>query len=93
MTTSSLLVELFVEELPPKVLQQLGQSFATVLFDQLQTQGLTVSASAVTPYASPRRLAAHVTHVLSRADDRPVQHKLMPVRWAWTRKGRPPRRC
>ena len=80
MTTSSLLVELFVEELPPKVLQQLGQSFATVLFDQLQAQGLTVSASAVTPYASPRRLAAHVTHVLSRADDRPVQHKLMPVK-------------
>ena len=80
MTTSSLLVELFVEELPPKVLQQLGQSFATALFDQIQAQGLTVSASAVTPYASPRRLAAHVTHVLSRADDRPVQHKLMPVK-------------
>ena len=80
MTTSSLLVELFVEELPPKALQQLGQSFASVLFEQLQTQGLTTTASAVTPFASPRRLAAHITAVLSRAEDRPVQHKLMPVK-------------
>ena len=80
MTTSSLLVELFVEELPPKALQQLGQSFASVLFDQLKAQGLTSATSAVTPYASPRRLAAHVTQVLSRAEDRPVQHKLMPVK-------------
>ena len=80
MTTSSLLVELFVEELPPKALQQLGQSFASVLFHQLQTQGLTVPASVVTPYASPRRLAAHVTQVLPCAEDRPVQHKLMPVK-------------
>ena len=80
MTTSSLLVELFVEELPPKALQQLGQSFASVLFEQLQAQGLTTTASAVTPFASPRRLAAHVTAVLSRAEDRAVQHKLMPVK-------------
>jgi glycyl-tRNA synthetase beta chain len=80
MTTSSLLVELFVEELPPKALQQLGQSFATVLFDQLKAQGLTTAASAVTPFASPRRLAAHVTAVLKRAEDRAVQHKLMPVK-------------
>ena len=80
MTTSSLLVELFVEELPPKALQQLGQVFASVLFDQLKTQGLTTEASVLTPYASPRRLAAHLSGVRSRAEDRPVQHKLMPVK-------------
>ena len=40
MTTHNLLVELFVEELPPKALQKLGDAFSSVLFEQLQAQGL-----------------------------------------------------
>jgi len=72
-------VELFVEELPPKVLQKLGDAFAGVLADQLKAQGLTGSDSAVTAYASPRRLAAHITHVWLKAEDKAVQQKLMPV--------------
>jgi glycyl-tRNA synthetase beta chain len=32
MTIKNLLVELFVEELPPKVLKKLGDAFASVLF-------------------------------------------------------------
>ncbi|HQD16217.1 MAG TPA: glycine--tRNA ligase subunit beta, partial [Ottowia sp.] len=74
-----LLVELFVEELPPKALKKLGQAFAQVLYEQLQAQGLAATDSAVTPYASPRRLAAHITHVAGRAADKAVQVKLMPV--------------
>jgi glycyl-tRNA synthetase beta chain len=35
MTTKNLLVELFVEELPPKALKKLGDAFATQLADQL----------------------------------------------------------
>ncbi len=79
MTTQNLLVELFVEELPPKALQKLGDAFAHVLFDQLKLQGLTDEASQVTPFASPRRLAAHITSVCAQAKDRAVQQKLMPV--------------
>ncbi|EER58230.1 glycyl-tRNA synthetase, beta subunit [Acidovorax delafieldii 2AN] len=79
MTTQNLLVELFVEELPPKALQKLGDAFATVLADQLKAQGLATAASAVTPFASPRRLAAHVTAVADKAADKAVQQKLMPV--------------
>ncbi|MCE1193659.1 MAG: glycine--tRNA ligase subunit beta [Acidovorax sp.] len=79
MTTQNLLVELFVEELPPKALQKLGDAFATVLGDQLKAQGLATAASVVTPYASPRRLAAHVTAVAGKAADKAVQQKLMPV--------------
>ena len=79
MTTQNLLVELFVEELPPKALQKLGDAFATVLGDQLKAQGLATAASVVTPYASPRRLAAHVTAVADKAADKAVQQKLMPV--------------
>jgi glycyl-tRNA synthetase beta chain len=73
------LIELFVEELPPKALQKLGDAFSNVLFEQLKAQGLTAAASQVTSYASPRRLAAHITDVLALAADRAVQQKLMPV--------------
>ncbi|MDP3756339.1 glycine--tRNA ligase subunit beta [Polaromonas sp.] len=80
MTTQNLLVELFVEELPPKALKKLGDAFAGVLFEQLKAQGLaSADASVVTAYASPRRLAAHVTHVWRKAADKAVQQKLMPV--------------
>ena len=79
MTTQNLLVELFVEELPPKALKLLGDTFANTLADQLKAQGLAGDDSVVTPYASPRRLAAHLTHVALKAADKAVQLKLMPV--------------
>ncbi len=79
MNAQNLLVELFVEELPPKALQKLGNAFATVLGEQLKAQGLTASDATVTAFASPRRLAAHVTAVAERAADKAVSQKLMPV--------------
>ena len=81
MTTphDNLLVELFVEELPPKALKKLGEAFATVLRDQLVAQGLADAGSVLTAYASPRRLAAHLTNVLAQAADKAVSQKLMPV--------------
>lgn len=77
--TKNLLVELFVEELPPKALKKLGEAFASTLNDSLRAQGLTDGAAAATAYASPRRLAAWVPAVASRAADKAVQQKLMPV--------------
>jgi glycyl-tRNA synthetase beta chain len=79
MTTKNLLVELFVEELPPKALKKLGEGFASALADSLKSQGLTTADSVVTHFASPRRLAAHVTGVLAQAADKSVSQKLMPV--------------
>jgi glycyl-tRNA synthetase beta chain len=81
MTTpkNNLLVELFVEELPPKALRKLGDAFASVLRDQLVAQGLADAGSVLTAYASPRRLAAHLTDVLAQAADKAVSQKLMPV--------------
>jgi len=79
MTTQNLLVELFVEELPPKALHKLGAAFAGVLAEQLKAQGLAPADAVVTAFASPRRLAAHVTGVLAQAADKAVQQKLMPV--------------
>jgi glycyl-tRNA synthetase beta chain len=79
MTTKNLLVELFVEELPPKALKKLGDAFAGVLAEQLKAQGLAAADAVVTPFASPRRLAAHVTGVAAKAADKAVSQKLMPV--------------
>jgi glycyl-tRNA synthetase beta chain len=79
MTTQNLLVELFVEELPPKALHKLGAAFSGVLAEQLQAQGLAAADAVVTAFASPRRLAAHVTGVAAQAADKAVQQKLMPV--------------
>ena len=79
MSSKNLLVELFVEELPPKALKKLGEVFAQTLAQALKNAGLAASTAAITPYASPRRLAAHVTVVLSVAADKAVAQKLMPV--------------
>ena len=79
MVTKNLLVELFVEELPPKALKKLGEAFAAGLADGLRAQGLATDQSAVTPFASPRRLAAHISGVWSQADDKALSQKLMPV--------------
>ena len=77
--SKNLLIELFVEELPPKALKRLGESFAEGLFASLKAHGLCADASAVTPYASPRRLAAHVAAVAAQAADKPLAQKLMPA--------------
>jgi glycyl-tRNA synthetase beta chain len=75
----NLLVELFVEELPPKALNKLGESFAIVLFESLKAQGLTLENASVTAFATPRRLAAHIMYVKDKADDKQISQKLMPV--------------
>ncbi len=77
--SANLLVELFVEELPPKALQKLGEAFASTLAASLQSQGLAQADAVVTPFATPRRLAAHITAVAAQAADKAVSQKLMPV--------------
>jgi len=77
--TANLLIELFVEELPPKALKQLGEAFASVLAESLVAQGLADAQAGVTHFASPRRLGVHVENVLARAADKPLSTKLMPV--------------
>jgi glycyl-tRNA synthetase beta chain len=80
MSTKNLLVELFVEELPPKALNKLGEAFSSVLFETLKLQGLAADdGSVVTAYASPRRLAVHATNILAVAPDKTSTQKLMPV--------------
>ncbi|MDC6167306.1 glycine--tRNA ligase subunit beta [Paucibacter sp. XJ19-41] len=89
MTTAvkNLLIELFVEELPPKALKKLGEAFAAVLVDSLKAQGLVGEGAQATAIATPRRLGLHLTDVAPKAADRAVQQKLMPVAVALTAEG------
>lgn len=89
MTARNLLVELFVEELPPKALKGLGEAFCSLLAESLKAQGLLSSESIATPFAAPRRLAAHITAVADRAADKSVQQKLMPANVGLDAQGRP----
>ena len=61
MSTKNLLLELFVEELPPKALKKIGAAFADTLQASLQAQGLLSADSVLTAFASPRRLGVHLT--------------------------------
>ena len=72
MNTSQLLVELLVEELPPKALKKLGEVFANTLADSLKNSGLAHPEAQVTAYATPRRLAVQVADVAAVAADRPI---------------------
>ena len=47
-----LLVELFVEELPPKALPRLAAAFAEAIAAGLRAESLLAAGSAFTPYAT-----------------------------------------
>ena len=105
---SNLLVELFVEELPPKALRRLGESFALTITEELKKFGLINSVifdnplaknqelrtnieneSLVLTYATPRRLAAHITNVAAKGADKQVAQKLMPASVGLDASGKP----
>ena len=81
MTTKNLLVELFVEELPPKALRKLGEAFSSAIAAGLAKADLvdTVLPPLPTMFATPRRLAVLVPSVRAKADDRVEDRKLVPV--------------
>ncbi|HLU79995.1 MAG TPA: glycine--tRNA ligase subunit beta [Burkholderiaceae bacterium] len=79
-STRPLLVELFTEELPPKALQRLGQSFAESLRASLAQHHLLAEGCTVRPLATPRRLAAVFDAVMGQAPEQHFTEKLMPVK-------------
>jgi glycyl-tRNA synthetase beta chain len=90
MSTKNLLVELFVEELPPKALKNLGEVFASEMYKDLEANDFLEASSAYTAYASPRRLAVHITDVRSVSVPRPRPAKtLMPAAIGFAPDGKP----
>ncbi len=87
--TATLVVELFTEELPPKALSALGDAFAAGVVEGLTDRGFLTSASAIIRYATPRRLAVALTHVVAISPDERVTQKLMPASVALDADGKP----
>jgi glycyl-tRNA synthetase beta chain len=78
-TTKPLLIELFTEELPPKALKKLGEAFAAGIEASLRADGLLADGVKTESFATPRRLGARVSAVLSEAGARAIKEKLMPL--------------
>ena len=86
--SATLLIEVFTEELPPKSLRRLGDAFSEGIFGALKAACLSTTASTVTSFATPRRLAVQVTDVLDQAPDYPVREKLLPTSIAFDSDGK-----
>jgi len=85
----SLLVELLTEELPPKALPRLGETFATKIADGLKSRGLAAADAGFRWFASPRRIAILMPAVSAEGEARQVTEKLMPVTVALDADGKP----
>ncbi|MFA7242216.1 MAG: glycine--tRNA ligase subunit beta [Sulfuricellaceae bacterium] len=72
---ATLLIELLTEELPPKSLNALGQTFAGAIYDDLKKQGFIAADQGFTAYATPRRLAVSIANVVARQPDQTSTRK------------------
>ncbi len=86
---ATLLVELLTEELPPKALPRLGETFAAKIAEGLKAKGLAAVDAASRSFASPRRLAVTVAGVAGEGAAKEVTEKLMPVSVALDAEGKP----
>jgi len=84
-----LLVEIFTEELPPKSLRRLGDSFSSNIIKRLASLGLVSHQVPYKSFATPRRLAILIEDVLDKAPDTAVKEKLLPVSIALLENGQP----
>jgi len=64
---ATLLVELLTEELPPKALATLGQTFADAVLEGLKAAHLVAPDASAKRFATPRRLAVQVVAVRNQA--------------------------
>ncbi|AXW86509.1 glycine--tRNA ligase subunit beta [Lonsdalea britannica] len=87
MTDKTFLVEIGTEELPPKALRQLAQSFAANFSAELDAAGLTYQA--VNWFAAPRRLALKVTALSASQPDREVEKRGPAISQAFDASGQP----
>ena len=87
MTQQTFLTEIGTEELPPKALRSLAESFAANLTAELAAANLTHGD--VTWYAAPRRLAVKIAGLAESAADREVEKRGPAVAQAFDAEGKP----
>lgn len=86
---ATLLVELLTEELPPKALVCLSDTFAQSIAHKLAAHDLIEGELSFESYATPQRLAVIVKHVRSVVPGKQVREKLLPVSVAFDANGQP----
>ena len=72
-STAPLLVEIGTEELPPRALRGLSESFASAICAGLEAERLAFGEA--TPYATPRRIAVHVEAVACAQPSREIERR------------------
>ena len=87
MTQQTFLVEIGTEELPPKALRSLAESFAANLTSELAAANLTHGD--VAWYAAPRRLAVKIAALADSAANREVEKRGPAVAQAFDGDGKP----
>ncbi|AUX91759.1 glycine--tRNA ligase subunit beta [Mixta gaviniae] len=87
MTEKTFLVEIGTEELPPKALRNLAESFAAQVTAELDNAGL--AHGEVSWYAAPRRLALKVASLSAAQPDREVEKRGPAIAAAFDASGAP----
>jgi glycyl-tRNA synthetase beta chain len=88
-TIDTLLVELLTEELPPRALRSLSETFAQALAANLDQRDLLAAGSETHAFATPRRLAATVTKVRAQGPDKQMELTGPSVKVALDSEGKP----
>src|SRR5690242_573694 len=87
--SAALLVELNTEELPPRSLKALSESFARTLNDELTRMQLVTRVHERVVFGSPRRLGVFIDPVEDCSPPVPFRQKLVPVSVGLDAQGRP----
>ncbi|AJI95585.1 glycine--tRNA ligase, beta subunit [Yersinia ruckeri] len=87
MTQQTFLVEIGTEELPPKALRSLAESFAANITAELDSANL--SHGDVSWFAAPRRLAVKVANLSAAQPDREVEKRGPAISQAFDAEGKP----
>lgn len=87
--TTDLLVELGCEELPPKTLKRLAQSFYNNSCKGLSDAGFEINSAEGKVYYSPRRMGFRITAVAGKQADQLLERKGPAVAAAFDESGKP----
>ncbi|HKX98456.1 MAG TPA: glycine--tRNA ligase subunit beta [Steroidobacteraceae bacterium] len=89
MNRHDFLVEIGAEEMPPRSLRALGESFRDGVAAGLQSAGLSFATASA--YFTPRRLAVKVAKLLDRQPEQRIERRGPPVSAAFDASGKPTR--
>ncbi|AGF47113.1 glycyl-tRNA synthetase beta subunit [Candidatus Kinetoplastibacterium desouzaii TCC079E] len=89
MSTQPLTIELITEELPPKKLNDIENSFKNSIYLFLKNNKVLTEDTIIQSYSTPRRLAVSFSKVLNKSPDIKKEERLMPKTIGIEENGKP----